>query len=231
MQEAKERIIVSVGGSLIVPGQIDTAFLSAFRTLILAKLQEGFSFAIIAGGGSTARRYQEAASAVTKTGATDLDWLGIHSTRLNGHLLRTIFREVAHPVIITNPDEVLDAPPAVPIIVAAGYRPGASTDLRAVQIAERAGATKVVNLSNVDYVYTTDPKVDPSAHKIEKTSWADFRKLIPAEWDPGLSAPFDPVAAREAERLSLEVAIMNGAHLDRFAAYLDGKSFVGTVIS
>ena len=231
MQEVTERIIVSVGGSLIVPDAIDTAFLSTFRALILEKLAEGFSFAIIAGGGSTARRYQEAASAVTKTGSTDLDWLGIHSTRLNGHLLRTIFREVAHPAIITNPDEVLDVPPTVAVIIAAGYRPGASTDLRAVQIAGRAGATKVVNLSNIDYVYTADPKMDASAKKIEKIEWPEFRKLIPVEWDPGLSAPFDPVAAREAEALGLEVAIMNGAKLGEFSNYLDAKPFVGTIIS
>ena len=73
--------------------------------------------------------------------------------------------------------------------------------------------------------------MDPKAQKIEKISWADFRQLIPAEWDPGLSAPFDPIAAKEAERLGLEVAIMNGAYLDRFSAYLAGKPFVGTIIS
>lgn len=231
MQEPRERIIVSVGGSLIVPDTVDTTFLSALRALILEKVLGGLSFVVIAGGGRTARRYQEAASAVADTSATDLDWLGIHSTRLNGHLLRTIFREVAHPVIITNPDEVLDVPPEAAVVVAAGYRPGASTDLRAVQIAERSGARRVVNLSNIDYVYTADPKANRDAKKIEKTSWPEFRKLIPEEWDPGLSAPFDPVAAREAERLGLEVAILNGTHLDRFSAYLAGSPFEGTIIS
>ena len=227
----RERIVVSLGGSCIVPDAIDTTFLSSLKVLVLEKIESGLSFVIIAGGGKTARRYQDAAATVAEPPAADLDWLGIHSTRLNGHLLRTIFREVAHPVIVTNPDEVADVRSDVPVIIAAGYRPGASTDLRAVQIAERIGAMKVVNLSNIDYAYTADPKVDKDAKKIEKIRWAEFRTLIPAEWDPGLSAPFDPVAAREAERLGLEVAIMNGAHLDRFAAYLAGKPFVGTVIT
>ena len=66
---------------------------------------------------------------------------------------------------------------------------------------------------------------------MEKINWADFRKLIPAEWDPGLSSPFDPIAAKEAETLGLEVAIMNGMHLNEFSNYLEGKPFVGTVIS
>jgi uridylate kinase len=220
-----------VGGSLIVPDQIDTAFLKGFKDLLTQEMSGGLGFVVIAGGGKTARRYQDAAAAVAEVPATDLDWLGIHSTRLNGHLLRTIFRESAHPVMITNPDEVADVPPEAPLIIAAGYRPGASTDLRAVQIAERTGAMKVVNLSNIDYVYDSDPRENPSAKKFERLSWADFRALIPAEWDPGLSAPFDPVAAREAERLGLEAAIINGAHLERFKNYLDGRPFEGTVIS
>jgi uridylate kinase len=231
MQLMHERIVVSVGGSLIVPDRIDTDFLARLKSLILEHIGRSFSFVMIAGGGKTARRYQAAAQAVTDLSANDLDWIGIHSTRLNGHLLRTIFRNVAHPVMITNPDEVLDVPPDIPRIVAAGYRPGASTDLRAVQIAARCGATKVVNLSNIDYVYDRDPRENADANKIERISWTEFRALIPVDWDPGLSSPFDPVAAKEAERLSLEVAIINGAKLDEFSNYLAGKSFMGTIIS
>ena len=217
---------------MIVPDGIDTDFLKRFKELVLKKVERGYSFVIICGGGKTARNYQDAARKVHgDLSANDLDWLGIHSTRLNGHLLRTIFREVAYPTMVTNPDEVLDAPHDARVIIAAGYRPGASTDLRAVQIASRTGATKLVNLSNIDYVYTDDPKTNPNAQKIEKTSWAEFRKLIPSEWDPGLSSPFDPVAAKEAEALNLEVAIMNGAHLDEFGNYIDGRPFTGTVIS
>ena len=217
---------------MIVPDGIDTDFLKRFKELVLKKVERGYSFVIICGGGKTARNYQDAARKVHgDLSANDLDWLGIHSTRLNGHLLRTIFREVAYPTMVTNPDEVLDAPHDARVIIAAGYRPGASTDLRAVQIASRTGATKLVNLSNIDYVYTDDPKTNPNAQKIEKTSWAEFRKLIPSEWDPGLSSPFDPVAAKEAETLNLEVAIMNGAHLDEFGNYIDGRPFTGTVIS
>ena len=231
MQMMHERIVVSVGGSLIVPDQIDTSFLSAFKALVLEKIGNGLSFVVIAGGGKTARRYQEAASAVTSLTPSDLDWIGIHSTRLNGHLLRTIFSDYAHPVMITNPDEVLDVPPEASLIVAAGYRPGASTDLRAVQIAARCGATKVVNLSNIDYVYDSDPRENPEAKRFERLSWAEYRKLVPEEWDPGLSSPFDPVAAKEAEKVGIEVAIINGAKLGEFSNYLAGRPFAGTVIA
>jgi uridylate kinase len=221
---------MSVGGSLIVPDQIDTTFLSLLKQFIDTKTATGRRFIIIAGGGRTARRYQEAAATVTSLTADDLDWMGIHATRLNGHLLRTIFRDSAHPVMITNPDDILDVPMSVPVIIASGYRPGCSTDLRAIQIAERVGATKVINLSNIDYVYTADPRTNPDAQKIETITWADFRKIIPEEWDPGLSSPFDPIAAKEAEVKGIEVAIINGTRPAALADYLDGKPFIGTLI-
>lgn len=226
----REYVVVSVGGSLIVPDQIDTEFLSRFRSLILRKIDEGLSFYIVTGGGKLARRYQDAATAARgELTREDIDWLGIHSTRLNAHLFRALFKEHAQPKLVKNPTKHVTG--RYPVIVGAGWRPGNSTDLCAVETARKLGAKKMVNLSNIDYVYTDDPRKNPDATKIEKIGWKDFRALIPAEWDPGLSAPFDPVAAREAEAMRLEVAVMNGHNLDEFEKYLDGKEFVGTVIS
>lgn len=222
---------MSVGGSLIVPNGIDTTFLRTLKQFIDFETAQGRRFIIIAGGGRTARNYQEAAAAVTDLTSDDLDWMGIHATRLNGHLLRTVFRDSAHRVMITNPDDILDIPPTEKVIIAAGYRPGCSTDFRAIQIAERVGAKKVINLSNIDYVYTADPRTTPAAEKIETISWADFRNIIPRDWDPGLSSPFDPVAAKEAEAKGIEVAIINGTRPEALTDYLDGKPFIGTKIS
>jgi uridylate kinase len=226
-----ETVVMSVGGSLIVPDAIDTLFLTDFRNLI--ERQNTFfgrRFIIIAGGGRTARRYQDAAATVTELDPEDLDWMGIHATRLNGHLLRTIFRDIAYPEMITNPDEITDVPTDVPLIIAAGYRPGASTDLRAAQIAINCGATKLMNLSNIDYVYTDDPRRNPNAEKIEDITWSEFVKLIPTEWNPGLSSPFDPVAARVAKQHNLEVTIINGQNITEVENYLEGKPFQGTKI-
>ncbi len=226
-----ETIVMSVGGSLIVPDQIDTTFLSGLKNLIETETaNHGRRFIIIAGGGKTARRYQDAAGSVAQLNNEDLDWLGLHATRLNGHLLLTIFRKLAHRVMVTNPDDILDMPRDTPLIIAAGYRPGASTDLRAVQIADRVGAHKVINLSNTDYVYTADPKTDPNAKKIEDITWAEFRTLIPEKWDPGLSSPFDPVAAKEAQVRNIEVACIDGGKLDSLKNYLNGQPFIGTLI-
>ena len=229
LRSKREYVVVSVGGSLIVPDEIDTRFLTNFRALIQKKIGDGLSFFIITGGGKTARRYQDAAHAVHgNLDREDLDWLGIHSTRLNAHLMRSVFKEEAQARIVKNPTR--RSGDRASVIIGAGWKPGWSTDYCAVLAAKQLGAKKLVNLSNIDYVYTADPRKNPDAQKIEKIAWPAFRELIPKEWDPGLSSPFDPVAAKEAESLGLEVAIMNGSKLEEFENYLSGKPFVGTII-
>lgn len=229
--QTSEIIVMSVGGSLIVPGDIDTTFLTSLKDFITDQTtNHGRRFIIIAGGGKTSRRYVDAASAISDLNVEDMDWLGIHATRLNGHLLRTIFRDMAHPVMVTNPDDVLDIPKDTKLVIGAGYRPGSSSDLQAVRVAKRVGAHKMINLSNIDYVYTADPNIDSNATKIEDITWDDFRELIPKEWSANLSAPFDPVAAKAAQEHNIEVAIINGNHKTALKNYLDEKNFVGTRI-
>jgi uridylate kinase len=226
----RERIIVSVGGSLIVPDQIDTDFLNRFRALIEEKIGKGFSFYIITGGGRVARRWRDAAVEVNMNiSKDDLDWVGIGATRLNAELVRATFANPGIPPVILDTTQPVLSDSS--LVFAGGVRPGNSSDWAAVEAAKAVGAKKLVNLSNIDHVYTADPRTDTSAEKIEKISWGDFRKLIPSEWDPGLSSPFDPVAAKEAEAMGLEVAVINGAKLEEFSNYLDGKPFIGTVIA
>lgn len=225
-----KNVVISVGGSLIVPDGIDIVFLSKLRAFVEKHVASGTRFVLITGGGKIARRYQDAARAVRAVDPEDVDWLGIHATRFNAHLLRTILRDLAHPSIIGNPDDVTSVPLDVPVIVGAGYKPGSSTDLRAVQVAKNLGARQVVNLSNIDHAYTADPREDPQAQKIESMSWDEFIALVPAEWSPGLSSPFDPVASREAKTAGIEVAIINGNKLEEVEKYLNGQKFIGSVI-
>jgi uridylate kinase len=225
---SKETIVISVGGSLIVPNEIDTGFLKNFKRVIENHIKKGQKFVIITGGGKTARRYQTAANAVSKLENEDLDWIGIHSTRLNGHLLRSIFRKYANPRLAKDPTRSYAS---FPVIVSAGWKPGWSTDYVAVRFAKKLGARRMVNLSDIDTVYDKDPKKFKNAKPIIETTWKKFRNIIPKKWGPGIHTPFDPIAAKEAEKLKLEVAMINGNHLHRFEAYLDSKPFKGTIIA
>ena len=152
--------IISVGGSLIVPDKIDTKFLKDFKDLINKRIKKKDKFVLIAGGGKVCRLYQSAASKVVEIDNEESDWLGIHSSRLNGHLLRTIFKSVAHPRLITNYEKDLSLIGKFneSILVGAGWKPGWSTDYDAVLCAAHFKSKKIINLSNIDYclLYTSD---------------------------------------------------------------------------
>jgi uridylate kinase len=228
-QMHNEIVVISVGGSLIVPDEIDTDFLTQFKSFIHSHIEEGYRFAIVAGGGSLSRKYQKAANQLTPLTNEDLDWLGIHATRLNAHLLRSIFYKEAHPVLIKHPNKKFTV--HEPLVIGAGWKPGRSTDYVTIRIAKALGAKKMINLSDIDYVYDSDPDNNPNAKKIEDISWKDFRKMMPKKWDPGLSTPFDPIAAKEAEKDGIEVTIINGHKLEECEKYLHAQPFVGTKIS
>ena len=98
-------IIISLGGSIIVPDQIDTAFLNKFKELIEKFTLEDNRVIIITGGGKTCRRYQEALRATGNVDIEDLDWLGISTTHTNGNLVRLMFKEKVHPELIIDPTQ------------------------------------------------------------------------------------------------------------------------------
>ena len=213
---------------IVPPEGVDWHFLKEFRALILKKIKQGNKFFLIAGGGITARNYVAAASRVVKIEREDLDWLGIHATRLNAHLLRTVFRDQANPEIIKNPTFRLFSEKK--IMVASGWKPGWSTDYVASMIAQEYDVKTIINLSNIDYVYDKDPNKHADAKIKTKMTWAEFRKLVGNIWSPGLNAPFDPVAAKKSQELGLEVIIMNGKNIDNLKNCLEEKKFKGTVI-
>jgi len=229
MKQYKKTVVISLGGSLMVPEAIDAEFLASFRKYVRDSVKQGYRLVIVTGGGATARAYRDAgAKVIKKMPVEDLDWLGIHSTRLNAHLLLTLLRDVAHPRIITNPYE--PEPSKFPVIIGAGHRPGYSSDYDAVELARQYHADTVLNLSNVDYVYNKNPKKFADAKPYLNISWKEFRKLVGNKWDPGLHAPFDPIASKLAQKLGLHVRVLNGRDLKNVAAAAAGKTFKGTLI-
>ncbi len=226
--------VISLGGSIVVPPSgIDIDFLRSFRNLIFSEISKGRKFVIVVGGGATARNYIDAAGRVdVGVPDADKDWIGIHATRLNAHLLRTIFRSVSHPRVNDNPhhyEEFLHC--AEPVIVASGWRPGFSTDFDAVVLGNNLGAKQIINLSNIDYVYDKDPRENPDARKITAMTWQEYRKLIGGGWSPGLHAPFDPIASQFAAEHRMSVLIMAGKNLENLRNYFEGKTWQGTEIA
>jgi len=228
-----DRIVMSIGGSLIVPnGGIDTKFLNKLNEFIRKQLAKNNNrqFFLVIGGGNIARTYRDAGEDVIghKLTRDDLDWLGVHATRLNAQLLRTIFRDIAHPFIIKHYEIIRKV--SEPVVVAAGWKPGWSTDFDAVLLCDDYNVKEVINLSNIKKVYDKDPNKYEDAKPIDKMNWKGFRKLVGDKWVPGMHAPFDPVAAQKAQELGIKVVVLSGHDFKNLENYFNGKKFEGTVI-
>ena len=224
-----ERIVViSLGGSIIVPDEINIEFLKGFKKLINDFVEKGNKAIIVCGGGKTCRKYQNAAGKISNLRNDDLDWMGIHTTRLNAQLVKTLFLGDVHEVVIHNPDEKVNFKEKV--LIAAGWKPGWSTDYDTVRLAHNFNVKTVINMSDISYVYDKEPKNNHDARPIKNISWKNFRKMVGDKWDPGLNVPFDPIAAKEGEKLGIKV-IVTGTDLTNLKKCLEGKEFEGTVIS
>jgi len=223
---AKENVIVSLGGSLVAPNEIDTVFLKVFKRALVKYLGKN-RFFIFVGGGKICRNYQKA---MFEFGAdtTERDLIGIDVSRLNARVVKQVFGEAAYSQIITNPTKKVST--KKDIVIAAGWKSGWSTDYCAVMLAKNMGIKTIINLTNIDYVYDKDPGKHKNAKAFKEIPWKDFRKIVGTKWSPGLSVPFDPRASKMAEILKIKVAMINGQRLERFEHFLQNKPFIGTTI-
>lgn len=224
-------IVISLGGSVIIPDDIDSDFLKKFKQLIEEFVKDGNSAVIVCGGGSTARRYVNAVKKIEEISGEESDWIGIEATKINALIVKTLFRDLAYDKVVNNPTEKIDlADSGKKVVVASGWKPGFSTDQDAVLIAKNFDCNEVVNISNIDHVYDKDPKKHSDAKKYDEISWKDYLGLIGEEWKPGMNVPFDPVASKEAEQSNMTVKVIN-SDIENIKKCINSEEFNGTVIS
>jgi len=221
--------VIALGGSIVCPDVVNVDYLREFHHFLSGQIKEGKRFILVIGGGGPARQYQKAAGAVVEVSDEDKDWIGIHATRLNAHLLRTVFRDEANPIIFEAKGKITEFGD-YPLIIGAGWRPGWSTDFVTVQIAVDFKNPQAIILGKPDYVYDKDNHLYSDAKPYSKMSWEEYMKLVPAEWSPGIHAPVDPVAAQLAQKEKLRVIVAGGKDLANVKNILDGKEFKGTII-
>jgi uridylate kinase len=223
--------VISLGGSIVAPDTVDEVFLKNFVSLIREFLatEPERRFIFVVGGGAPARIYQNAYRNISPAAEdNEADWIGIMATRLNAQLVRALMSEWCSQEVVTDPTNV--AAMTGRVLVAAGWKPGFSSDNDAVLLAERFGADSVINLSNIKQVCSDDPRKNPEAKPIDSISWPDFRALVGDTWKPGINVPFDPVASRRAAELGLRVICAEGRNLENLGKILKGEPFLGTTI-
>lgn len=229
--DSRDTIVIALGGSIIASRSIQARFLKRFRKFILKFLKEDKKFVIVAGGGKVARDYQNASTKIAELSNEDKDWLGIHATRINAHLLRVIFFDVAHPVVLDSPLKKIKNEEKYNLFIASGWRPGWSTDYVAVMLASRFQTKRLIVATKIPYVYDEDIEKNKRAKPLKKISWKDYRKMVGDVWTPGLKLPVDPIAAKLAQSLKIEAIVARGTDLENMENILRGKKYRGTLIN
>lgn len=228
----EKRVIVKYGGSLLVPEEPSVDNLSGLIDFISDYVNsEKVQFFISIGGGKTAAKYIDALKSFDNY---DFDMgakIGVAVTKFNAEYVRMAFGDLAHGKVYYSPENV-PSDVSEPVVICASNVPGTSSNYDAVMFAKVLGADRLINLSNIDYVYTEDPRKNNKAEKIETISWESFMRIIPSkeQWDNRLSVPFDPFAAELASKIGLLVYFVKGNDFDSVKSVLLGGEFKGTTI-
>lgn len=226
----KKVIVLSLGGSLIVPNEIDIKFLEKFRQVI-KKHESKYKFVIVCGGGIIARKYIKALREKGKSEYLQ-SMAGIAITRLNARFMTYFFGRDASSGIPHNMEEVKNLMGKNNIVFcgALRYAERETSDGTAAKIARFLG-TEFINLTAVDGLYTSNPLTHINAKFIPKISWENFLKRAnKIKYRPGQHFVLDQEAAETIFKYKIKTYII-GKNLTNLDNLLSEKKFKGTVIS
>ncbi|HEX9340714.1 MAG TPA: UMP kinase [Thermoplasmata archaeon] len=225
-----EKVVISLGGSVLVPGDDDARYLRTLAAL-LRDVSTRVKLFVVTGGGRIARYYIETGRALD-VGERTLDEFGIAVTRLNARLLAAALAGRANREPATTYAEAAKLARRHAIVVMAGTRPGHTTDRVSASLARFVGAARIVNATSVEGVYTSDPKADPGARLIERMRFEDLVRVAGSgHAAAGPSIVFDPVAARVLARDRKPLGVVHGRDLRALRAAILGEPFHGTLVS
>jgi uridylate kinase len=225
----KEVKVLSLGGSLIIPNDINLKFLRNFREVI-RKNTKKFKFVIVCGGGSVARKYINAL-AEEKQNFYIQSLAGISVTRMNARFMSYFFginpeKGIPHDMrsvrnLLLRNDVVFCG--------ALRYSPEQTSDSTSLRLARYLG-TDFINLTNVKGLYDKNPKKFKSAKFIPKATIKEFNDIVMAiESKPGMHAPVDHTAMKIIMKDKIKTTIL-GDDVKQLDNLLNGRDFVGTII-
>lgn len=223
-----DKVVVSIGGSVLVPGDDDAAYIRRLADMLREVASEA-QVAVVVGGGREARRYVDMGRALGGS-VRELDELGIGITRVNARLLTVALGDIANTEIPVKADDCARMSEPGRIAVMGGTEPGHTTDAVSAMIAERMGADRIVNASNVDAVYSADPRADPDAVRYERMTIAQLKDVVYQDHDAGKSSVFDPLGVSIAMRERIDILMVNGRDLEELRNAILGKPIKGTFV-
>lgn len=220
-----DNVVVSIGGSILVPGENDSEYILRLAAM-LKEVSKDARLAVICGGGKTARYYAGIAKELGG-GDYEQDILGIAATRMNAQLLALALGDM--------PDDVHRTPEALVndgrrISVMGGTEPGHTTDAVTAMVAKALGATRMINATAVDGVYTADPRKDPNAKKISRMTIDELDDIVYDEHHASSSGVFDPLGVKIARESKIDILIVDGRDIDELRNAILGKDIKGTFV-
>lgn len=221
--------MISLGGSVLIPGDGDAEYIRSLARLLIAASSK-YTLFCVTGGGKVARYYIETGR-VLDLEERYLDELGIDVTRINARLLIGALSGATSPLPASNYDEAAEAAKTYSIVVMGGVEPGLTTDSVSAELAKRVGAKRIVNATSVDGVYTANPKLNPHAKRLERLSHSQLVELVGApKGQAGPTAVFDPLAARMAARTGIPVYVVHGRDFLSVEGAIRDQDFEGTKV-
>ncbi len=220
------RAVVKLGGALFHREPNVTA-LKDMGKVLEGFVEEGNQLVAIAGGGENARTY---ISAARKLGAEEstCDLLGIQITRANAELLRLALGSIASSKIPTTLSDLPHCVGSGKAVVMGGLQPGQSTNAVAALAAEITRAEILVNCTDVEGVYTEDPKKNPKAklvravHVDKLLNWAMSGEVFAGRYEL-----LDPLAIKIMQRAKIPTKFVSLGDPGNIIAALQGKD-IGT---
>ncbi len=222
----KEPFTLKLSGHLFDNDNILPSYVNLIREL----WSNGYRMAVVTGGGSLARRYIELGRRMN-TNEAMLDLLGILVSRLNAQLLAAALSDIAYVTIPTNLDEVFRAWSTGRLVITGGFQPGQSTATVALLVSEFLGIKRLIDCANVDAVYTSDPRIDPSAKRLGKVSITELMGMLKSKTIAGTYDLLDPWALGIAQRSGVTIFVVGCSKPEALRRLvIDGIS-EGTIIT
>ncbi len=223
-------IVLSLGGSLIVPDNVDIAFLEKFKKK-LRQYYKKYKFVIVCGGGSIARKYIDA---LEKERASEYNQslAGIRATRMNALFLMEIFGKEANDTLPKTMKDVENALQKNKIVICGALRftPHSTSDGTAARLAHHL-RTDFINLTNIKGLFDVNPFDHKNAKFIPSESWNAFEaRASRIKHKPGQHFVLDQEAAVIIKEYRIKTYII-GKNLSNLVNLLEGKRFVGTTIA
>lgn len=224
-----EKVVISLGGSIIIPGKRDGEFLRHFAAMI-GPLTDDLEIFVVCGGGRIARYYIDTGRDLG-AGEDKLDDMGIEVTRLNARLLQLALGGKAHDTVPCTVEETAAQGGRGRVAIMGGTTPGHTTDGVSAALAEKVGASRIVNATSVDGVYTSDPRKHSDSMKYERLTFDQLEGMMnKGKHGAGNSHVFDPMGAEIVRRCRIPLLVVDGRDIEEMRNAILGHRIKGTVI-